>query len=359
MYKRQISFPWGTVELAGVKSNLEEKAEIFVTEDIRKKNLRSIYLFVHCPTSVPFEGGAALTLYFDVYLSAPNGALEEEGIEISRTTPARAEIPLQLEGDGTSWISVEGFTPLFPVPILNAGKISVDVATGVWFASIEALRGEVAELPIELTTVEPVSYLTVGIDYDEDMIEILAVALAPEIAPEVESVYLIRKQPGRAVLVVRAKSGGFRYPVTRLPFASLLLWINPAAQPGATLRVGPADSADVLVDGNPMIHTAVYSQGEIHVKENLQSYFIRGDANLDGKVNTSDPVSILAYLFGGQADVCVDACDVNDDGAVNLCDASLLLGYLFGEQATLPPPFPKPGLDPTYDELPGCAQKGR
>jgi hypothetical protein len=82
--------------------------------------------------------------------------------------------------------------------------------------------------------------------------------------------------------------------------------------------------------------------------------FIRGDANLDARLDISDPVAALVHLFaGGVALGCLDAADSNDDGAVDLSDALRTLGHLFLGEGGLPPPFPERGLDPTPDGL-GC-----
>ena len=86
--------------------------------------------------------------------------------------------------------------------------------------------------------------------------------------------------------------------------------------------------------------------------------FLRGDANLDGKVSLADEVTIQRFLFAGQAPpACRKTCDTNDDGLVRLNDQIQLIRLLFdprtdGWSDTLPAPFPEPGPDPTEDELP-------
>ncbi len=58
--------------------------------------------------------------------------------------------------------------------------------------------------------------------------------------------------------------------------------------------------------------------------------FARGDANADRKLDISDPVTILSFLFLGINNVtCQDACDSNDDGNVDLSDSVTLLNFLF------------------------------
>ncbi len=91
--------------------------------------------------------------------------------------------------------------------------------------------------------------------------------------------------------------------------------------------------------------------------------FIRGDVNRDGQVTLSD----VSYLFdfrylGGAGPGCMDAADTDDNGAfdtLGTADMEFLLSWLFRSPTvpSLPPPFPKPGIDPTADGL-NCAQPG-
>ncbi len=90
----------------------------------------------------------------------------------------------------------------------------------------------------------------------------------------------------------------------------------------------------------------------------VASTFRRGDTNLDGKVDISDPVGTLGFLFLGAASdslPCKDAADSNDDGKLDLSDAVYTLTYKFLGGAETPAPGPLTcGADPTDDELPDC-----
>ncbi|HLU50056.1 MAG TPA: hypothetical protein VK116_18290, partial [Planctomycetota bacterium] len=83
--------------------------------------------------------------------------------------------------------------------------------------------------------------------------------------------------------------------------------------------------------------------------------FRRGDANVDRRVDLSDAVLTLGYLFlGNSRPDCLDAADVDDSGDLTISDAIRLLGFLF--QSAPPPPAPGAhgcGADPTNDPL-GC-----
>jgi hypothetical protein len=80
--------------------------------------------------------------------------------------------------------------------------------------------------------------------------------------------------------------------------------------------------------------------------------FIRGDSTADGKIDISDPVSTLGYLFLGKPlRACIDSLDSDDSGTLNISDAVYLLNFLFSGTKPPPPPFPAPGGDPTADTL--------
>lgn len=79
--------------------------------------------------------------------------------------------------------------------------------------------------------------------------------------------------------------------------------------------------------------------------------FLRGDPNSDGKLNISDPVLLLNYLYQDGSLSCQDAADVNDDGELDLSDVISILGFLFQSGAPPSPPYPEPGADPTPDSL--------
>lgn len=82
--------------------------------------------------------------------------------------------------------------------------------------------------------------------------------------------------------------------------------------------------------------------------------FNRGDVNQDTRLDLSDAVNILGYLFlEGAAPACLSAADADDTGAVNLTDAVYLLNFLFRGGAAPPAPSGACGADGTLDAL-GC-----
>ncbi len=81
----------------------------------------------------------------------------------------------------------------------------------------------------------------------------------------------------------------------------------------------------------------------------------RGDANGDDDLNIADPLFVLNYLFAdGGPPSCPDAADADDDGVLTIADAMSVLNTLFTPTATIAPPYPQEGLDPTPDELGPC-----
>lgn len=80
--------------------------------------------------------------------------------------------------------------------------------------------------------------------------------------------------------------------------------------------------------------------------------FLRGDANLDGRLDVSDPILTLRNLFlDGGAFRCPDAADSDDSGGVDIADPIRSLSFLFLGTHAPAPPFPTPGVDSTHDSL--------
>ncbi len=77
---------------------------------------------------------------------------------------------------------------------------------------------------------------------------------------------------------------------------------------------------------------------------------LRGDSNVDGKVDISDAILTLNKLFVNSNLLisCSDAADANDDGRVDISDPVFTLNFLFVDNTKQPPqPYPNIGIDPT------------
>lgn len=109
----------------------------------------------------------------------------------------------------------------------------------------------------------------------------------------------------------------------------------------------------VMVDGIGYIPQT--RLGAKLVRGALGSRFLRGDADLDGRLNMTDAVVILMTLFLGRAPLpCLDAADANDVGRVDISDPIFILRYLFLGGPEPPSPYPEPGEDLSPQTALGC-----
>jgi len=82
--------------------------------------------------------------------------------------------------------------------------------------------------------------------------------------------------------------------------------------------------------------------------------FRRGDASADERVDISDAVFSLNYLFlGADPPPCLQAADFDDNGRVEITDAIATLSFLFAGGAPPAAPADECGVDATDDPL-GC-----
>jgi len=148
--------------------------------------------------------------------------------------------------------------------------------------------------------------------------------------------------------------------------------------PGVEVRFGATPSPDVrLIEGTPTVLEAMTPPGAGSVEVLVVNHvaggevparvtypfrygpgagFVRGDINADGRMDISDAVRTLGYLFAGDpAPDCLAAADANDSGRVDISDPVSILDYLFQGGEAPPAPHPDCGVDPTADAL-GCGQ---
>ena len=87
-----------------------------------------------------------------------------------------------------------------------------------------------------------------------------------------------------------------------------------------------------------------------------ETTIVRGDSNGDRRVNISDPVHTLSYLFlGGDEPPCLKAADSDDNGRLELTDPIGTLSYLFVNGDLPAENFGMCWPDPTEDGL-SCDQ---
>ena len=98
---------------------------------------------------------------------------------------------------------------------------------------------------------------------------------------------------------------------------------------------------------NDFVAVSEMTRGVISVPALNAGFFLRGDANLDGTVDVSDPVAILEDRFLGRFEIlCKDAADADDNERLQLTDVVYLLNYLFQGGPIPPAPSFEPGPDP-------------
>ncbi len=120
----------------------------------------------------------------------------------------------------------------------------------------------------------------------------------------------------------------------------------------------PLFQQDPAISGNRVVWKEGVISGnqphrplEIHYRV-IPVQFLRGDADMDGKVNLTDAIFILQYLFqGGPVPPILDAADVNDDAKLDITDPIQLLQHLFLGGPPPAGPFPVAGLDLSPDPL--------
>jgi hypothetical protein len=120
-----------------------------------------------------------------------------------------------------------------------------------------------------------------------------------------------------------------------------------------TFPVTKATEYQIAVDGSGGDSGTVALSWRFEPQEGA-ARFLRGDVVDDGKLDLTDAVVIVDYLFvGGAVPPCLKAADVDDSGDIDLTDAVHLLGHLF--LGGPPPSSPRGscGADPTVDGL-GC-----
>jgi len=125
-------------------------------------------------------------------------------------------------------------------------------------------------------------------------------------------------------------------------------------------RSAPADAGggenrpDPDKDKNPPVNPDEETDGGTGKdRRDYPPVFLRGDVNLDQRLDVSDVLVLVGSLVQGIELPCDDASDVNDDGLLDFADAVQLVRFLYSDDA---PPIGMTGVageDETDDAL-GC-----
>jgi hypothetical protein len=128
------------------------------------------------------------------------------------------------------------------------------------------------------------------------------------------------------------------------------LHVKPGAPLGPTtveiLDIPPTRNRMTRCDGSTLVPARI--PGTITI---FREAFTRGDADGDGAITITDPITNLAYQFMGGSLSCLDAADDDDNGEVNISDPIYSLAYQFEGGAEFPGPYPWCDPDPTTDAL--------
>lgn len=285
---------------------------------------------------------------------------------------------------------------------------------GIRFELIDAAGapGELVEVPIFASSETSLGFLRLVVEYDPDVIfvEAVEVDVTSDATGDVNPIVVPRGGVGTLRECVdedfdgipdKPCTGGIPYYTTLYPdsderFARLdWLTFGPNTPHQVYLRPEPQQIARLLVriKDDPPIGQSVLRPGRMTILENgfevealsggsfgiwpapelfspaevspglitvngfIERDLLRGDSSSDGRVDLSDAITTLGYLFlGNSSPVCLDAVDADDSGLVEISDAIYLLGALFLGTNTIPPPFPSCGPDPTAADDLGCAQ---
>ena len=242
---------------------------------------------------------------------------------------SRRPLIVDLDGDGG----------LDMVALMDGGRIALLYS----FAVNAPVQPVFLDLPVPVPSPVRSAHLAVS-DVDSD--GRLDIAVLPDADPAVIQVF--RQSDARLFEIeaerIPAKSRpgvGFLRDVTNDGLPDFGSFGSDASLSFVTNQTPQARSRDLNWDGIP---------------DECQARFRRGDSNSDGRIDISDAVFSLQWLFtGGDTPPCLDAADVDDSGSIDLTDGHLINLYLFLGGA---PPVSVGSLltcqvDPSVDDL-GC-----
>jgi hypothetical protein len=248
---------------------------------------------------------------------------------------------------------------------LTAATVAVTDQNILRVKDLQARPSEVLEVEISAFNIAPLRGFSIGIKFDPARIRFLGVDLTDTITEAVGAEYvapIIDNETGEFLLGVLLDSMP-PFENQTIPAAGMELTIAKVKVEVLAPAEGGIDL--VLTDGlgTPPIrnlfvienhsYQPVMMSGRIDLAED--AVFLRADANADGKVDISDGVATLGYLFLGAATPsCLDAADADDSGALVITDAIYVLNHLFLGSSAPPAPYPDCGEDLTEDEV-DCA----
>jgi hypothetical protein len=266
---------------------------------------------------------------------------------------------------------------------VTPAEVSDDV---IRVGEVTASPGQEVEVPIFITTSVPVDAFQIALSYDPNLFTpsgnnrdpldfegTVYAAFPPRHGTDpIPQAGFLQSDAEEGVIVVGVV-GDFVFDTYEIPPGEDLLvvkirgTVSPAAIPGTSIEFTPTNGPDGRGVKAPLnIRNELTYRGETRFVSVLPEMvpgrigivddiapFDRGDSNSDGKVDISDPVFLLWFLFlGGNEPRCPDAADADDSGHLDLTDAVCVLSALF--LGTVGEDLPAGITDPTADGLPPC-----
>ncbi len=251
----------------------------------------------------------------------------------------------------------------------RGGYISVDRAPFLVSipSQIVAPGEEDIWVPIEADHAEPIQGFQLGIEFDPAVLIFRSTDLRYTRVQKLEpEFYAAEVVDGRVRIGCifdwslpfdgRELAAGVGHRLDHLRFD-----VRPEVLPGSTTEIAFLPNTPGVAENVFAIENGLSVQPELgpssirFVDADASPSFLRGDADLSGRVNLNDAIVILKYLFaGGLTPDCLDAYDVNDAGVVDVSSAISVLNFLFLGRNAPRMPFPRAGRDPTDDSLGEC-----
>ncbi len=368
--KLQDSFLFPKIMLLAMFLTLAGGAE---AQELRLVPMGSAYGCMDFSVELRLVGAAQSVFGYQVSLSYPassfepvsfEGELEGWSIRRSGRFPFAPASPCEQWADGLGVDRILISASVYPDPGVAdrvvadeiagedvlLGRIIFRTRNGGAGGTFSTVEGGCPEFPGSI-----VSYPTAFFDADGQTLELESQPLAaPILSAEVEDLACRPVDGERAELTWSPPGAAGSVETVRI------------SRDGSPLVFLPVGTGSYLDQPGPGLHlyevTSLFTDGregcvsscEVEIViEGEEVLFIRGDSDSNDRVNLSDAIQILRYLYQAAGIGCRDAADVNDSGRIELADAIYLLNFVFQNGSVIPPPYPAAGADPSPDGL-GC-----
>jgi len=236
----------------------------------------------------------------------------------------------------------------FAQPIVSPGIVRIFTADAIELEGATATPDtDVVSVSILLSNLYPGSVLRMGLDYDDDLLEVRDVGPGPALDGFSGLWIDWVAEDGR--LDIECDLGRDCLPAGS---HQKILEVEVAVKEG---RFEPSLTIPIHVvtgEGATSFQLRAITHGKGTAIETLPRIFLRGDVDMNGTIDIVDVLDLLRSLFGTQRVRCPKSADADDSGALTLGDVVRILGSLYGGAPPPPPPYPSAGQDPTPDALP-------